>query len=182
MFLAGMEASLRKQGDSVKANARVTPKLVGDQLKFVLDVCQVGSHRQSDHEIPENKPSILEVEKWNPNHQLLETATLMTLDFIVWTKAYIEANPDPIENMKNWECNVPAARTDILEDDGVVLKPDYYGNYFVRIDAPNLTGGENVRLRKQLILGSPLSIGSRVRIKFRNTRDNLWEAESYEGC
>lgn len=164
IFLAGMEANLRKQGDSVKAKARVTPKLVGDQLKFVLDVCQVGSHTQSDHEIPENKPSILEVEKWNPNHQLLETATLMTLDFIVWAKAYVEANPDPVKNMESWEPIAAAETGTVFEGKGVIASEDPWGNLFVKLDDATAVEGKNVRIRKNLIRNGELLAGFRVSV------------------
>ena len=166
IFLAGMDATLKKQGDSVKATARVTPKLVGDQLKFVLDVCQVGSHTQSDDEIPENKPSILEVEKWNPNHQLLETATLMTLDFIVWTKAYVEANPDPVRNMENWVPElIPQRATGMpLEVEGEVMSGNTRGDFFVRPREPEVTEHKNICIGQRLVKPNEISVGVRVRV------------------
>jgi hypothetical protein len=164
IFLAGMDANLRKQGDSVKAKARVTPKLVGDQLKFVLDVCQVGSHTQSDHEIPENKPSILEVEKWNTNHQLLETATLMTLDFIVWAKAYVDANPDPILNMANWEPISQCEIGSLIKVEGEVISVNRGGNAFVKTDHLEETGRRNVCIGSWLVNNNELGRGVRVRV------------------
>jgi hypothetical protein len=181
IFLAGMDATLKKQGDSVKAKARVTPKLVGDQLKFVLDVCQVGSHTQSDHEIPENKPSILEVEKWNPNHQLLETATLMTLDFIVWTKAYVEANPDPVLNMANWE---PISQCEIgssIEVEGEVMSGNARGDFFVRARTPEETDHRNICIGSRLVRSNELAVGVHVRVTTsgRILGNNALAADSY---
>jgi hypothetical protein len=165
LFLAGKEAKFsRGQEVIVKPKSMVVPKLVGDQLKFILDVCQVGSHTQSDEDVPKTKPSITEVEKWNLNHHLLEAATLMTLDFIVWAKAYVEANPNPAHNINNWEVISQTEAGEVLELEGVVISSSPGGDYYVRADVLESTGGRNIRIFRKILTADDLSIGVRVHV------------------
>jgi hypothetical protein len=142
----------------------VVPKLVGDQLKFILDVCQVGSHTQSDQDVPKTKPSITEVERWNLSHHLLEAATLMTLDFIVWTKAYVEANPNPVQNMDNWEPICQCEKPALLEVEGEVFTVNRGGNAFVKTDQLEETGRKNICIGNWLVKNNEIRIGARVRV------------------
>ena len=179
-FLGGYPAKYGNEGLVVTAKSAVIPKLVGEQVKFVLNVCQVGSHTESNQEIPVTKPSITEVEKRNKNHHLLEISTLMTLDFIVWAKSYVEANPDVRQNMENWEPMFKSeCEANLMEASGIVLKPDSYGNYYVRMDDGMITNKESVRIRKNLIPKEGLKINARVTVKFKCTDVNKWEAVSY---
>ena len=164
LFLAGMEARFGREGGSLQAKAGVIPKLVGEQLKFVLNVCQVGSHSEGDGETPENKPSIAEIEKWNPDHQLLEITTLMTMDFIIWTKAYIEANSDPLVNMKNWESISQSGIASLLEVEGEVISVNRGGNAFVKTDHLDETGRKNICIGSWLVKNNELGRGVRVRV------------------
>jgi hypothetical protein len=166
LFLAGMEARFGREGTSVKAKEAVIPKLIGEQVKFVLNVCQVGSHTEGNHEIPEKRPSILDVERWNPNHHLLETATLMTLDVIVWAKAFIDASPNPIQNMENWEPElIPQRATGMpLEVEGEVMSGNTRGDFFVRPREPEVTEHKNICIGQRLVKTNELSVGVRVRV------------------
>lgn len=180
-YLGGYPAKYGNEGGTVKAKSAVIPKLVGEQVKFVLNVCQVGSHTEGNQEIPATKSSIVDVEKRNKNHHLLEISALMTMDFIVWAKAYVDANPDPETNMNNWELMISSRNDDtLIEAQGVALKPDTYGNYFVKIDDTSITNNKNVRIRKNLISNDSLKINSRVKVKFKSVGNDKWEAESYE--
>ena len=162
-FLAGLPAKFGRTGATVKAKAGVIPKLVGEQIRFVLNVCQVGSHTEGSHEISESKPSIMEVERWNKSHNLLEIATLMTLDFIVWAKAYVDESPDPRINMSNWE---PISQCEIgssIEVEGEVISVNGGGNAFVKPDHLEETDHKNICIGNRLVKNNELVIGVRVR-------------------
>jgi hypothetical protein len=163
-FLAGLPARFGRTGTAVKAKSGVIPKLVGEQIRFVLNVCQVGSHTEGNHKIPESKPSIMEVEKWNRSHHLLEIATLMTLDFIVWAKAYVDESPDPKINMANWEPIVAAETVSTFEYQGVVSKQDPWGNFFVKLDDLPGRAQQDARIKKNLVKLGELQQGVRVLI------------------
>jgi hypothetical protein len=169
LFLAGMEARFGRDGTIVKAKSGVIPKLVGEQVKFVLNVCQVGSHTEGNQEIPATKPSIMAVEKRNKNHHLLEIATLMTLDFIVWAKAYVDENLDATVNMANWE---PISQSghgmflevDSVEVEGVILSITRGGHAFVKTDHLDETGRRNICIGSRLIKNNELTKGMRVKV------------------
>ena len=163
-FLGGYPAKYGNEGGAVKAESAVIPKLVGEQVKFVLNVCQVGSHTEGNHEIPVTKPSITEVEKWNKNHHLLEITTLMTLDFIVWAKAYVDANPNPIFNMENWEPISQCAIGSLIEVEGAVISVNRGGNAFVKTDHLEETGHKNICIGSRLVNNNELVKGVRVRV------------------
>jgi hypothetical protein len=176
-FLAAGGCDLR-DGTKVNCKTPVFPKLFADEVRFILNVTQLGSHTEDAGDNKSGRPSIKEVEKYVLNHHLLEVVTLMTLDLIVWARVYVDENPNPIENMKNWEVSSLAAASE--SGKGVVLKPDLAGNYFVKLDDRKATGGGNVRIRKRLIKGGGLIVDSRVCVKYKNVGEDRWDAESYE--
>jgi hypothetical protein len=164
LFLAGMEVRFISDGTSIKAKSAVIPKLVSEQIRFVLGVCQVGSHTEGNQEIPVTKPSISEVEKWNKAHHLLEIATLMTMDLIVWAKAYVDENPDAKVNMKNWEPINQNGNSIVLEVEGIIDSINRQGNAFVKTDHLEETERRNISIASWLINNNELTKGMRVRV------------------
>jgi hypothetical protein len=174
LFLAGMDARFSRESTSIKTKAPLTPKILSSQLKLILEICQAGSHTEEYLDQPSSKANIMEVEKWNSHHHLFQTATLMTLDFIVWAKAYVDANPDPETNMKNWEpiCQngnniVPktgGAIAESIEVECVILSTTGGGHAFVKTDHLTETGRKNIFIHKTLIGNEKLVKGSRVRV------------------
>lgn len=173
-FLGDYPAKYGNEGRAVKAKSAVIPKLVAEQVRFVLNVCQVGSHTEGYHEIPITKPSISEVEKWNRDHHLLEIATLMTLDFIVWAKSYVTAHPDAAANMTNWEL-IPTSGKDSASNtecpdiecivvEGEILSITSGGHAFVNTKFIAETEGRNVFIEKNLIKNNELRAGMRVSV------------------
>jgi hypothetical protein len=53
----------------------------------------------------------------------------MTLDFVVWAKAYVDANPDPIFNKENWESIGRVESVPTFKCEGVVASSDQWGNF-----------------------------------------------------
>jgi hypothetical protein len=164
LFLAGKEARLTRESISIKAKVPVTPWLLSSQLKLILDICQAGSHTEEFLDQASSKATISEIQKWNPNHHLLQSATLMALDFIVWTKAYVDANPDSKINMNNWERINQGGNSLVLEVEGIIDSINRQGNAFVKTDHLNETGNKNVCIHKKLIRNEELARGVRVRV------------------
>lgn len=181
LFLAGLEARFGRDGTIVKAKSAVIPKLVGEQVKFVLNVCQVGSHTEGNQEIPVTKPSITEVEKRNKNHHLLEITSLMTLDFIVWAKSYVDTNLDPTINILNWETLNTGNDGIPYESVGTVISGNSRGHIFVKPDDLITSQGKNICIAPQLVQGNELARGARVRIKTTGKllSNDAWEASEY---
>lgn len=191
LFLAGIEVKFGSDGTSIKAKSAVIPKLVSEQIRFVLSVCQVGSHTEGNHEIPVTKPSISEVEKWNRAHHLLEIATLMTMDFIVWAKAYMANHPDAVANMANWEpisiigngsssnAGEPEVVSVVVEGEILSITPGSHA--FVNTKHLVETEGRNVFIEKKLIKNNELRVGMRVRVSTSGKvlQNNALAAASY---
>jgi hypothetical protein len=181
LFLAGMEARLSRESTSVKAKAPITPRLLSSQLKLILDICQAGSHTEESLDQSSSKVSISEIDKWNPSHHLLQTATLMTLDFIVWAKAYVDANLDPETNMKNWELIPQSTVGILLEVDAEVISSNTRGDFFVRPRTPEETEYKNICIGNRLVRSNELAVGVLVRVTTsgRILGNNALAADSY---
>lgn len=182
LFLSGREAKLTRDGISVKAKSPVIPLLLAEGVRYVLNLTQTGSHTSDTMEIPMDRPSIPAVERLVPNHHLLETATLMTLDFIVWAKAYVDENLDPNTNMGNWEPIAPADAGELFESEGIILSIDRKGNAFVRPDDSSLGQGKNVCIGSDMTQMKALSRGMRVAVRTSGILIpwcDAWEARDY---
>lgn len=105
-FLSGDEARFQSSRQPLQAKTRVFPKLITDNIRYILDVTQPGSHSESPSEASPDKSSIVAVESYAKDHHLLQIVALMLLDVIVWVDGYLAAHPDSKKNATNWS-NIP---------------------------------------------------------------------------
>jgi hypothetical protein len=169
LFLAGMEARLSRESVAVKAKSPIAPRILANQLKLLLEICQAGSHTDDPFDQQSTKANISEIERWNPRHNLLESATLMAMDFIVWAQAYVDENPDPKKNMQIWETN--SARESAASTvkagvtvEGEILSITRGGHAFVKTDHLQETNRMNTFIRNTLRGNDELVKGCRVRV------------------
>jgi hypothetical protein len=182
LFLSGKEVRLNRDGINVKAKSPIIPLLLGECVRFVLNLTHTGSHTADTVDVTMDRPSIPAVELLVPNHHLLETATLMTLDFIVWAKAYVDASPDPKINMANWEPMASGTDGVPFESEGTVISRNTRGQFFVTPDDSIAGQGKNLCIAPQLVRYNDLSRGARVRVKTlgRVLPNDAWEAVEYQ--
>ena len=93
----------------------------------------------------------------------------MTLDFIVWAKAYADENPEAKSNMENWEpisqsVNSIVPEAESVEVEGVIASINGGGHAFVKTDHLEETGRKNICIGSRLIKNNELSRGIRVRV------------------